>query len=221
MPNNDLTSDRPLPGDIKEWIRCRYEGPFPGGGLEERKVFHTGLAALDRLFPSGIPYGQLIELTGSASCGKTSLLLSILAGQVKEMTAAYIDVSDMFFPGAAQACGVNLDRLIVVRPRSLPEALRTMELLLRYRVVGCLACDLVTQYRALSTSWLHRLRTHTVRRHGLVFFLTEDSRRIIAPSMMSVRLQVQRRDASTIQVVVAKSRISPEGVTAEVKMNAR
>jgi len=85
-------------------------------GLSE-PIFHTGIEGLDTLFPRrGIPYGQLIELTGADGSGKTSLLFMLLATLTKTETVIYIDFSGSFFPAAAASCGVDVRRLLIVTP---------------------------------------------------------------------------------------------------------
>jgi len=80
-------------------------------------------------------------------------------------------------------------------------------------------CDLVGQKDTLSMAWCHRLRTRTVRARGLVLFVTENNSHIIPPSMISLRLEVSRKNAAMILVNTTKSRISKEGVRAEVRFN--
>src|SRR5215471_17045876 len=73
------------------------------------------------LLPSGIsqidlPRGCLTEITGPASSGRTSLLLSILAKATsREEICALIDADDAFSPHAAAESGVELSRLLWVR----------------------------------------------------------------------------------------------------------
>src|SRR5512138_3400115 len=60
--------------------------------------FLTGHPAFDSLFPAtGIPYGQLIEISGDTGSGKTSLLFLLLSGVTRRGTVAYLDFSGSFF----------------------------------------------------------------------------------------------------------------------------
>ncbi|HWR82845.1 MAG TPA: ATPase domain-containing protein [Candidatus Deferrimicrobium sp.] len=205
-----------------ETIRRKYPANLSRGPKATKEVYSTGIESFDRLFPGGgIPSGQLIEITGATSCGKTSLLFHILAGLTKKSKAAYIDIGNMFFSDAAACCGVALPRLVVVKPRRLAEAIRTTELVLRHKLAGCVVCDLVGQRETLPMAWFHRLRAHTVRCRGIVFFITENNSQIIPPSMVSMQLEVSRRDDAVVHVRVSKSRISPEGVWAEVRLDER
>ena len=76
----------------------------------------TGLADLDALIGGGLPRGEISEITGEASSGGTSVILSLLAeATARGEVAAYIDVSDSLDPISAVAAGVELERLLWVR----------------------------------------------------------------------------------------------------------
>jgi len=189
---------------------------------ETAPAFSTGLPELDALFPlRGIPYGQLIEITGGVSSGKTSLLLKLLAHLTRTGVAAYIDFSSTFFPSAAAVSGVDLTRLLVVKPDSRPTdrvktGLRTAELLLRNQTVNVIVFDLVGEKQVLPIVLLHRLRLKTVRARALTIFLTENNSEIIPSSMASLRLEVLRSGSDRLKVHLTKSRICREGTQAEV-----
>jgi hypothetical protein len=88
----------------------------------------TGVPALDRLLGGGLPRGELVELVGRGSCGRLAALLEALraatsAGEV----AALVDLGFGFDPQGAENLGVELERLLWLRPRRLPEALSAAE----------------------------------------------------------------------------------------------
>ena len=63
-----------------------------------------------------MPRGEISEITGEASSGGTSVILSLLAeATARGEVAAYIDASDCLDPLSAAAAGVNLERLLWVR----------------------------------------------------------------------------------------------------------
>lgn len=188
-------------------------------------LFSTGLKAFDGLFPSGgIPYGQLIELTGDAGSGKTSLLWRLVAALTKQRQVAYVDLSGSFFAASALTAGVNLKRLVVARPDSLAAAARATELIIQHKLCAVVVCDLVrinrvkTAKEIFNIPWCHRLRSRTMRAKGLVIFVTENNSEVIPPSMVALRLEVSRVDAERVIVRVGRSRICAEGSSAEVKL---
>ncbi|MCP4685782.1 MAG: hypothetical protein GY867_10110 [bacterium] len=194
--------------------------------LAERQglVFETGLPEVDALFPlHGIPYGQLIEITGGVSSGKTSFLFRLLAVWSAERTVAYVDFDNAFFPDAAVCAGIDLSRLLVVRPEPkaddpIKPGIRTAELLLGKKNSDIIVFDLVGRRTPLPLGLLHRLRLKTVRARGMVIFLTNKNTGIVPSSMASLRLEISRRDHDRLEIAVTKSRLSAEGARVEVSL---
>ena len=97
----------------------------PGKG--DRRVAPTALAGLDAgFYPTaqacaagapgmggGLPRGQLSELTGPRSSGRTTLLLQTLAAATRRgEIAALIDTFDRLELASVVSAGVDLDRLL-------------------------------------------------------------------------------------------------------------
>lgn len=75
----------------------------------------TGVPTLDAL-TGGLPRGALSEISGSASSGRTGVMLAALANATqREEACALVDANDSFNPASAAAAGVNLERLLWVR----------------------------------------------------------------------------------------------------------
>ena len=221
IENDKNNPDRSTTAALKRLIRLKW--PETVGKASDRLslIFSTGMTAIDTLFPQqGIPYGQLVEITGAPSSGKTSLLLKIMAAPAWHGRVVYIDLSRSFFPAAAAACGVDMDRLLTINPTSMPGALHAAGLLLSNNLSTCVAIDLVGQRETMPIVMLHRLRLKTSRARGMVIFLTENNSGIIPPSTVALRLHVALKNEHSLTVTVTKSRISREGTTAEVSLNA-
>jgi len=74
-----------------------------------------GIGSLDAL-TGGIPRGALTEMVGSASSGRTSITMSLIAEITRQQeVCAVIDASDSFDPASAAAAGIVLDRVLWVR----------------------------------------------------------------------------------------------------------
>lgn len=91
----------------------------------------TGLATLDALLDGGPVRGSLTEIVGRPSSGRFAVLLST----IRHLTAsgepaALIDQGAHLEPRSAAAIGIDLERLLWVRPRRLPETLAAAEWLL-------------------------------------------------------------------------------------------
>src|SRR5512140_1654082 len=76
----------------------------------------TGHAGLDARLGGGIPRGQVSELTGPRSSGRTGLMLRLLAAATaRGELVALVDALDMLDVESAAAAGIDLDRLLWIR----------------------------------------------------------------------------------------------------------
>jgi len=95
------------------------------------EAFATAVPALDRLLEGGLPRGQLVELIGSRTSGRFSMLLAALAAVTGTgEAAALVDLGDGLDPAAALGVGIDLERLLWVRPPTLKKALAAAEMLI-------------------------------------------------------------------------------------------
>ena len=80
-----------------------------------------GIDAVDSTLPGGgFARGTLAELAGGPACGKTAVALSLVARLGEEELFAWVDGRGELYPPAAAARGVDLGRLLVVRPPVAP-----------------------------------------------------------------------------------------------------
>lgn len=90
--------------------------------IEHRPARRSGavpcrLADVDAAIPGGgFPRGALSELSGGRASGKTAVALSLLAGLGEDDVFAWVDGRGELYPPAAAARGVDLRRLLIVRP---------------------------------------------------------------------------------------------------------
>jgi len=76
-----------------------------------------GLAEVDGALPGGgFPRGAISELRGGPASGKTGVALAVFAALCEEGLAAFVDGRGELYPPAAAALGVDLARLLIVRP---------------------------------------------------------------------------------------------------------
>ncbi len=141
----------------------------------------TGLSSLDAACGGGLPRGRISELI-VGTCGGASVLYALLAAVAgRGEPAALVDPADGFDPASAQAAGVDLARLLWVRPAGVPAALRAAELILAAGGFGALALDLLPPSaagtrarpaRAGPAQWL-RLDRLARRQDALVLVLSK------------------------------------------------
>jgi hypothetical protein len=125
-------------------------------GTDEYATAPTGITALDAVLAGGFPRGQLSEVVGARSSGRTSMLLQMLAtATARREVAALIDVLDMFDTVSAAAAGVDLGRLLWIRgqvaihpgpcrdmnQRALDRAIKALTLVLQAGNFGLVVFD--------------------------------------------------------------------------------
>ena len=126
----------------------------------------------------GFPRGQLSELVGPRSSGRTSLLLQMMAAATaRGELVALVDALDMFDVESAAAAGVDLDRLLWIRghvvtnqglcrelnQRAIEQAIRALTLVLQAGNFGLVVFDVAEApadavRRLPFTTWLRLQR---------------------------------------------------------------
>jgi hypothetical protein len=116
----------------------------------------TDIASLDAQLGGGFPRGQLSELVGVRSSGRTSMLLRLMAAATaRGELVALVDALDMFDVSSAAAAGVDLDRLLWIRghvvsnpglcrdlnQRAMEQAVRALTLVLQAGNLGLVVLD--------------------------------------------------------------------------------
>ena len=135
----------------KKLDRTLTRGPRP-----DIEYASTGHAALDVQLHGGVPRGQVSELIGPRSSGRTSLLCQMLAAATRRgELVALIDALDMFDVESAAEAGIELDRLLWIRgfvvpnpglcrdlnQRAMVQAIRAFTLVLQAGQFGLVAFD--------------------------------------------------------------------------------
>jgi len=123
---------------------------------DESALAPSGVTALDARLGGGFPRGQLSELAGPRSSGRTSLLLRMMAAATaRGELVAIVDALDMLDVGSADAAGVTLAQLlwirghVVINPglcrdlnqRALVQAVRALTLVLEAGNFGLVVFD--------------------------------------------------------------------------------
>jgi hypothetical protein len=127
----------------------------------------TSLTGLDHLLGGGLPRGEMVELVGRGSCGRFAALLATLravtgAGEA----AAFVDQGAQLDPQAAAEIGIDLERLLWLRPQKLGDSLAAAELLV-HTGFPLVALDLglpPVRGRAPLAAWLRLARNAATHR---------------------------------------------------------
>ncbi len=87
---------------------------------DESACMPTDVAALDACLRSGVPRGQLSEVAGPRSSGRTTLMLQLVAATIRRgELAAVVDTFDRLDVASAAAAGIDLNRLLWVRGQAI------------------------------------------------------------------------------------------------------
>ena len=110
----------------------------------EDRVAGTGILDIDLALGGGPRRGQLSEIVGSRSTGRTTVLCGMLAAATaRGEVAALVDTSDRFDPVSAAGAGVDLSRLLWIRERGdAPRALKALNLVVQAGGFGLVVFDL-------------------------------------------------------------------------------
>ncbi|CDN40188.1 recombinase RecA [Mycoplasma amphoriforme] len=105
----------------------------------------TGSLKLDKILGiGGLPKGRIIEIFGNESSGKTTLALQTIAQcQKAGGKATYVDAEHAFDPGYARNLGIDLDTLLVARPRHGEQAFFVIEALVKTNMIDLIVVDSV------------------------------------------------------------------------------
>src|SRR5262245_22716680 len=129
---------------------------LPAAVPDEYVCAPTGHTPLDATLGGGFPRGQLSEIVGPRSSGRTSLLLqTAAAATARGELVALVDALDMFDIASAETAGIQLDRLLWVRghvvsnpgmcrdlnQRALEQAIRAFTLVLQAGNFGLVVFD--------------------------------------------------------------------------------
>jgi RecA/RadA recombinase len=102
----------------------------------------SGMPALDHLVGGGLPRGAISVFTGAPTSGKTTTAYHWLAA-VQQMgdEVIYLDSQAVLDPAYLAACGVDLERLLIVHPPTLLTGLELVREVATSGVVGMVVLD--------------------------------------------------------------------------------
>jgi RecA/RadA recombinase len=152
-----------LKSRIEATLAGRFKSALKQAEAQTAEFAPSGIPEIDSI-TGGLPRGAIVEIVGTASSGRTSLLLSILAEATqRQELCALVDLNDVLDTEAAIGMKVELDNLLLVRCGSnVGHALKAAELLLKSAGFSLVALDLGDLsakhvYRVPLSSWF-RLR---------------------------------------------------------------
>ena len=108
--------------DLLKTQRLQADGPPLRGEDRRGTPLATGVPGLDALIFGGLPRGQVSEIHGPSSSGRTGIALAVAARATRAgALAAWVDPQDRLDPRSAGDAGVDLGRLLWLRGAGGPE----------------------------------------------------------------------------------------------------
>lgn len=176
--------------ELRGALERRWQGVVPHAIAPARPGRPTGIAELDALLgPAGVPSGQLTELFGARSSGKTTLAFAILAACTRTgALGAFIDPGGAFFAPAAAGAGIDMRRLIVVRARGAAPARRALDALVRGGACSVVAVDCSEFPSTLQAHHCARLAAQAEKTGTALVIITEGGNMPAVASFASLRV---------------------------------
>lgn len=156
-------------GALKEWLA--RSGAAPRAIPEE--VVASGLSDLDEgLLPGGFARGQISVLSGLAGTGRMTVAAHVVAAETQRgRAAAWIDLERTLYPPALARLGVELERLLIVRPERPERAVKAAELVVDAGVFGVVVLSGLS--RQLGGAEARRLHLATEKARVVTLVLLE------------------------------------------------
>ncbi len=161
-------------------LRARIR-ELEGARVVSRRV-RSGVAAVDALV-DGLPQPGIVEICGPAGSGRTSLALQLVRQQP---AAAWVDFERSLYPPAVAASGVDLRRLLLLRPAA-DRGIWAVEQVLR---AGCYSQVVVSEPPPLRRAGQRWVRA--AEAGGCTLFVLRERAHRDLPADMRLQLDGQR-----------------------------
>lgn len=144
------------------------------------EMMSTGIVAVDAVM-GGLPRGAITEIVGTASSGRTSFMLSVIAhAAAHQEVCALIDTSDAFDPISAANVKLNFDQLLWIRcDANVEHAFKAADLVLQGGGFGLVFLDLGDvagkDARRIISSWWYRFRRTVEKTPTVLVVVAADS----------------------------------------------
>lgn len=136
---------------------------------ESREVLPTSIPAIDALLDGGVARGKVVEIAGRGA--RFSIITAALAAATSTGEAAVlIDLGDAFDPQAGEAAGIDLRRLLWIRPKTFKQAVTAAEMVTAtgFQLVVLDAGLPPLRGRVPDASWVRLARAAEAHRAALI-----------------------------------------------------
>lgn len=160
-----------------------YAGARGSGNVASLAARRAARPSLPSWWPGAEGYlrPNILELRGPASCGKLGVALLWLAAASRGGLVAVVDQAGTFYPPAAVASGLDLERLVVVRPPDRRAATEAVSMLLSSAGFDAVLWPVEWKTRPTGLDSV-KLSTLAARSNTTLLALVTDHRRAVSSS---------------------------------------
>ena len=219
------------------------DGVLTGDNIATTEFISSGILSIDYVLGScGVPRGRIIELFGTPSSGKTTLVLQLIRNFQKEgLICAFIDVENALSDKWASMLGVDLKNILYAEPKNGEETFEIIKKLVKggadLIVVDSVAAiipkdeleqeagkkNIATQARLMSQE-LKKLNSRLVKTNTTVIFLNQTRSKVgimfgnpeDTPGGVSLKFYSSVRLRMSVKCKLKKANGDIVGVTSKV-----
>jgi hypothetical protein len=168
---------------------------------ENRGSIPTGIPSLDLFLSGGWPVAGVTAISGKNGCGKTTLAICAAARVTKEdQWVALVSPGETLFPPAFSEAGVDLTRLLWVRPEEGMHARWALEQLTRSGLFALV----IASHLDLNEKEARRLQLAAEQNAAAVLLLTEQTQSNLWA--LTLHCEVSRSSDRTLVLKIRRSR---------------
>lgn len=182
---------------LRQWLSLSGTAPR----VLPEEVVASGLAALDEgLLSGGFPRGQISVLSGLPGTGRMTVAAHVLAAETQRgRAAAWIDAERSLYPPALVRLGVELTRLLIVRPARPELVVKATELVVDAGAFGVVVLSGLS--RNLESAEARRLHLATRQARVAMLVLLEPALGL-GPARLVLGFQ---RSAQKVQIELLRA----------------
>jgi len=178
---------------LRNQISKKWPESLPDN-FDNLSIIPTNIPDLDSILPKGgMPTGELIQISGSKSSGKTRFLFKLLSALKSfENLIIYFDLTGEISSQVIKASGLDSKEFVYIKPIGIPGSIRAAEILFRAKEVKYVVFDLVGIKDSISKVLILRLKRTVKKSKGIAFFLTDENSQGFESNLIGLRLRISR-----------------------------
>jgi len=214
---------------LRAQISKRWPESLPKD-FDNLSTIPTNIPDFNSILPKGgLPAGELIQISGARSSGKTYFLFKILSGLITSKgLILYFDLTGETSPQIIETSGLDSTGFIHMRSKSIQASLRAAEVLFGNKEIKFVVFDLVGFKDNIPKVLILRLKRAVKKSKGIVFFITDENYQGLTGSITALRLKVIRVPfenvldqklsdfSEKLSVTIEKNRFGDEGKSVEL-----